>query len=326
MPQDVDFVVPVESRVSPELERARRRNLEWVRATGLVRSEEALRRYAFSRVADSAAYGFPDAAGEDLDLCFDLLGWLFLFDDQFDARDGRTDVALAVCGELVDLLRSGAVSAKRSAPVVAAFMDCWRRMAEGMSPEWRRRTVHDWVDYLSGRPTKVAGRAHGLVPEPHARLRARRRTAGVRPLLAVTERVGRFEVPPPAWCAGQVEGMRVAACDAVVAMNEVHSFEKDRAGGHPNLVLSLMHHQGRSEEVALRQVRETVRLAVASFLALRAELPRLARAVGGGPELSRYADGIAAWIAGYRAWGATAPRYTLDGHPGDLTRENLLAR
>ncbi|MET8978848.1 pentalenene synthase [Streptomyces sp. NPDC004539] len=324
MPQDVEFEVPVQGRVSPGLERARLRNLEWVRDSGLVRGEEALRRYAFSRVADSAAYGFPEAAGEDLDLCFDLLGWFFLFDDQFDAQDGRMDDALAVCGELVDLLRSGASGAKGSAPVVAAFMDCWGRMSAGMSPQWRRRTVHDWVDYLAGWPVKVADRVHGLMPQPHVHLRARRRTIGVRPLLAAAERVGRFEVPPLAWCSSQVEGMRVAACDAIVAMNEVHSFEKDRAGGHPNLVLGLMRHQGRSEEEALRQVRETVRLAAASFLELRSELPRLARTVGGGPELARYADAIAAWIAGYRDWGAAAPRYTVHGHPGDLGLENLV--
>ncbi|MFD5462932.1 pentalenene synthase [Kitasatospora sp. NPDC127059] len=327
MPQDIEFTVPLAGRVSPELARARRRHLAWVRAGGLVADPEALRRYELSRVADSAAYGFPDAVGADLDLCFDLLGWFFLFDDRFDARDGRTDDAIAVCQDLVDLLRWPKQQTAHATPVVAAFADCWQRMSEGMSGEWRRRTVHDWVDCLAGWPTKIADRAHGVLPDPAAHLRARRRTIGVRPLLALAERVGHFEVPLPAWCTSHLEAMRVAACDAVIAMNEIHSLEKDQAGARPNLVLSLMHHHGASRAEAVRQVRDTADRSVESFLGLRAGLPELERELGGGiPELARYADAHAAWIRGYHDWGRTAPRYATGEHPGDLGLENLVAR
>ncbi|MEV7599076.1 pentalenene synthase [Kitasatospora sp. NPDC089797] len=329
MPQDIEFTVPIESRVSPELDRARQRHLAWARSCGLVRSDEALRRYAFSRVADSAAHGFPDAVGEDLDLCFDLLGWFFLFDDQFDARDGRTDDAIAVCQDLVDLLRWPKSAATNAPPVVAAFADCWRRMSRGGSEQWRRRTVHDWVDYLAGWPTKLADRAHGVLPDPAAHLRARRRTIGVRPLLALAERVGHYEVPLLAWHSTHLEGMRIAACDAIIAMNEIHSLEKDRAGGYPNLVLSLVRHCGLPPAEALERVRETAHRSVGSFLELRAGLPQLEQALGAGPmpELARYADAHAAWIRGYHDWGQAAPRYTATGdHPGDLGLENLVAR
>ncbi|MBD0692943.1 terpene synthase family protein [Streptomyces sp. CBMA123] len=331
MPQDIEFTVPLAGRVSPELARARRRHLAWVRASGLVGSGEALRRYESSRVADSAAYGVPDATGTDLDLCFDLLGWFFLFndqfDDQFDGRDGCTGDAIAVCQDLVDLLRWPKPRTTHAPPVVAAFADCWQRMSAGMSEEWRRRTVHDWVDYLAGWPTKIAERAHGVLPAPSAHLRARRRTIGVRPLLALAERAGHFEVPLRAWCSSHLEAMRIAACDAIIAMNEIHSLEKDQAGGRPNLVLSLMRHHGASRAEAVRQVCDTVDRSVGSFLDLRAGLPALERELGGKmPELARYADAHAAWIRGYHDWGRAAPRYTTGAHPGDLGLENLAAR
>ncbi|GHE10382.1 hypothetical protein GCM10010339_66340 [Streptomyces alanosinicus] len=278
-------------------------------------------------MSESAAYGFPGAVGEDLDLCFDLLGWFFLFDDQFDARDGRTGDALAVCQELVDSLRSGSPGGGRPAPVVAAFTDCWQRMSRGMSDQWRRRTVHDWVDYLAGWPTKIADRMHGVLPDPASHLRARRRTIGARPLLAVAERVGHFEVPLLVWCSSHVERMRIATCDVIIAMNEIHSLEKDQAGGHPNLVSRLMCHRGHSQAEAVRQVCGEVRLSVESFLELRSGLPHLAQVLGGGaPELHRYADAQASWIRGYHDWGRTAPRYTTRGHPGDLGLENLVVR
>ncbi|MFJ8475679.1 pentalenene synthase [Kitasatospora sp. NPDC094011] len=341
MPQDVEFTMPVESRVSPELDRARRRHLDWVRASGLVTGDEALHRYEASRVADSAAYGFPEAVGADLDLCFDLLGWLFLFDARFDprsdARPGtrpgtpsdtpnrRTDAAIAVCQDLVGLLRWPKPPAAPARPVVAAFADCWRRMGRGRSEEWRRRTAHDWVDYLAGWPTRIADRAHGVPPDPAAHLRARRRTIGVRPLLALAERVGDFEVPLLAWHSTHLEGMRIAACDAVVAMNEIHSLEKDEARGFPNLVPSLVHHRGLSRAEAVRQVCGTVERSVASFVDLRAGLPQLEQALGAGrmPELARYADAHAAWIRGYHDWGRAAPRYTAPADPENLGPEHL---
>ncbi|MEU4115530.1 pentalenene synthase [Kitasatospora sp. NPDC028055] len=342
MPQDVEFTVPLESRVSPDLPRARRHHLAWVRESGLLRDEEALRRYECLRVADSAAYGFPYAAGADLDLCFDLLGWLFLLDDHLDhhtdARPGargdnhpaarpaarprasaaaRTEDAVALCQQLVDHLRYGTRPGAGAAPVVAAFADCWQRMSHGMSQEWRRRTAHDWVDYLAGWPTKIADRIPGALPDPAAHLRARRRTIGLRPLLALAERTGHYEVPLPAWCSSHLEGMRIAACDAIIAMNEVHALERDEASGRPNLVLSLMHHQGRARPEALREVGDTARRSVETFLQLHACLPQLERDLGGRvPELARYADAHAAWIRGYHDWGRTAPCYEDVRRPG----------
>ncbi|MFB7911527.1 pentalenene synthase [Kitasatospora sp. NPDC056076] len=335
MPQDVEFTVPLESRVSPDLPRARRHHLAWVRESGLLHGEDALRRYASSRVADSAAYGFPYAAGADLDLCFDLLGWLYLldnhFDDHFDGRlDGRlddgsgarpaaarTEDAVALCQDLVDHLRYGTRPGAGAAPAVAAFADCWQRMGQGMSQEWRRRTAHDWVDYLAGWPTKIADRVLGVLPDPAAHLRARRRTIGLRPLLALAERAGHYEVPLPAWCSSHLEGMRIAACDAIIAMNEVHALERDEAAGRPNLVLSLMRHQGRARPEALREVGGTARRSVETFLQLRAGLAQLERDLGGRvPELARYADAHAAWIRGYHDWGRTAPCYEDVRRPG----------
>ncbi|MFI6530631.1 terpene synthase family protein [Streptomyces uncialis] len=325
--QEIEFAVPIPSRVNPDLTRARTRHLQWVRDSGLVSNGEARRRYEFSHVADIAAHGFPDATGERLDLCFDLLGWMFLFDDQFDADDGREADALAVCEQLTDVLTGGPSAHGSPPPIVTAFADCWQRMSTDMSQAWLRRTVHDWADYLAGWPTKIVERAHRAILTPAAHLRARRRTIGCRPVLALAERVGRFEVPPPVWHASHLEGMRLAACDAVIAMNEIHSYEKDRVGGYANLVSSLVHHDGLSEAEAGRQVRETVRLSVESFLHLRSGLPDFGRAVGADATvLAQYGRALAACIRGYHDWGQSAPRYTTREHPGDLGLENLLTR
>ncbi|MFF9641470.1 terpene synthase family protein [Kitasatospora aureofaciens] len=102
-----------------------------------------------------------------------------------------------------------------------------------MAPAHRRR--------LGGLPGRLAHQdrrpgarrpARPLLPPPH-HWRARRRTIGVRPLAALAERAGRLEVPLPAWHSSHLEAMRIATCDAIIAMNEIHSLDKDGAGGHP---------------------------------------------------------------------------------------------
>ncbi|EDY52263.1 pentalenene synthase [Streptomyces clavuligerus] len=325
--QEFEFAVPAPSRVSPDLARARARHLDWVHAMDLVRGEEARRRYEFSCVADIGAYGYPHATGADLDLCVDVLGWTFLFDDQFDAGDGRERDALAVCAELTDLLWKGTAATAASPPIVVAFSDCWERMRAGMSDAWRRRTVHEWVDYLAGWPTKLADRAHGAVLDPAAHLRARHRTICCRPLFALAERVGGYEVPRRAWHSSRLDGMRFTTSDAVIGMNELHSFEKDRAQGHANLVLSLVHHGGLTGPEAVTRVCDLVQGSIESFLRLRSGLPELGRALGvEGAVLDRYADALSAFCRGYHDWGRGASRYTTRDHPGDLGLENLVAR
>ncbi|MFB7449814.1 hypothetical protein [Streptomyces sp. NPDC056194] len=88
MPQDIEFDLPFALRTSPDLDGARRRNLDWVRQQKLVVGRQALDWYRSWDMPRLAAYGFPYAQGPELDLCTDAMAFFFVFDDQFDGPLG----------------------------------------------------------------------------------------------------------------------------------------------------------------------------------------------------------------------------------------------
>ncbi|GHE15898.1 terpene synthase family protein [Streptomyces alanosinicus] len=84
MPQDIEFGLPFAPRISPDLDGARRRDLDWVRKMRLVVGRQGLDWYRSWDMARLAAYGFPYARGPELDLCTNAMAFSFIFDDQFD--------------------------------------------------------------------------------------------------------------------------------------------------------------------------------------------------------------------------------------------------
>ncbi|MFE2864989.1 hypothetical protein [Embleya sp. NPDC059259] len=210
----MDFDIPVPSWIALDPAAARERNVAWACRMGLLNSDEAVERYRFSQGADVAAYSYPDAKDEDLDLAFDVNGWFFLFDDQFDVPAGRFPPAAAVCEELIDLLhRPPGTAPASSSPLATAFADVWQRMAHGMSRRWRERAARHWIDYLAANLTEAVDRHTGTVPDSREWMRLRRAVIGVRPSIDLCERVGHFEVPTPAVHAGALECAREIVTD-----------------------------------------------------------------------------------------------------------------
>jgi pentalenene synthase len=320
MPQDVEFSIPIPTRVNSDRVGARHRSLAWARRHHLIRSDEAAQRYLFSGVSDLAAFAYPAVSGEELDLAFDVNTWFFLFDDQFDVpAGGHPDRAVAACQELIALLRRPPgtctdVGGKAAAPIVAAFGDLWFRMTTGMSEVWRQRAGHDWVDYLTGNLTEATDKRVQTATGSEAYLQLRRKTIGWRPSIAVNESAGHFEVPPAAWHSSLLERMRILAMDHIIYVNEVYSLEKEEAYGDINLVHLLIRERCCSRREAIEHITETASICIKEFSRLECQLPHLCDQL----ELSAsdrlsvqyYNDAIRGWIRGNYDWHTVAGRYT----------------
>ncbi|MFD9572599.1 pentalenene synthase [Streptomyces sp. NPDC059982] len=315
MPQQVEFTIPIRSWATPELDAARKRNLRWARRMGLVSSGEAERRYLFSQVADVAAYSYPDAEGEDLDLAFDVNGWFFLFDDQFDVPLGQWPPAATVCEELIDLLhRPPGTPPAVPSPLADAFADVWQRMARGMSPRWQERTAQHWIEYLAANLTEAVDRRAGMVPNSEEWMRLRRKVIGVRPSIDVCERVGHFEVPAPVVHSTALESAREIVTDVIILINEVYSLENDEARDAPNLVRCLMHEWGHTRPQAIDELRRRADAHVERLEDMRRQITSLGQNLG-LPRLTqeaadRYIDAISAYMRGIYDWHRLAGRYT----------------
>ncbi|MFD9574958.1 pentalenene synthase [Streptomyces sp. NPDC059982] len=315
MPQDVEFDIPVRSWTTPELAAARERNLQWARRTGLVGGAEAERRYLFSQVADVAAYSYPDALGADLDLAFDVNGWFFLFDDQFDVPLGQWPPAATVCEELIDLLHlPPGTPPLVSSPLADAFADVWQRMAHGMSRRWQGRTAQHWMEYLASNLTEAVDRRAGMVPDSEEWMRLRRKVIGVRPSIDVCERVGHFEVPAPVVYSTAVESVREVVTDVIILINEVYSLENDEARDAPNLVTCLMRERQCSRAEAIGELRRRAGIQIGRLPRLRQQISGLCQPRGlpaaAQEATSRYVDAILAYMRGIYDWHRLAGRYT----------------
>ncbi|MFI1653074.1 terpene cyclase [Streptomyces avidinii] len=330
MPQDIDFDLPTASGVGPDLEGARRRNLAWVRRTGLVTGDRSLDWYASWDMPRLAALGYPYARGPVLDLCVDAMGFFFFDDDQFDGPLGRDPAQTArVCQQLIDIVH-GAPADPGADAWSRAFADVWVRSTRGAHPAWTARTAHEWEYYFASHAHEAMGRLRGAPADMETYLQVRRGIAATDLALSLGERAA-DTVPAAAFHAPQLRIMRQAAIDVTFMCNDVYSLEKEEARGDmDNLVLVLEHTRPLSRDEAVTAARNEVDLRVGRFRELAGQLPalcsRLELSDGERAAVSTYVSIMTAWMSGYHAWQTetlryrTAPQIVPVSGPGYLDR------
>lgn len=335
MPQDVEFDLPFPLRVSADLEGARRRNLAWVRRLGLVSGEDSADWFSMWDMPSLAAFGFPHAAGDGLDLCTDAMTFFFLFDDQFDGPLGRRPDRVAdVCGEFIDLVH-GARPRGAAGPLPHAFADLWDRCREGAPPRWRARAACEWEYYFAAHAHEAINRDRRAPAELEEYLQVRRGVAATDLPVSLGERASAIDVPPAAFHSPQLRIMRQTAIDVTFMCNDVYSLEKEEArGDKDNLVLVLEHGQSLSRPQAIARAQHEVARRCSRFQELRDQIPELCARLGLAGEqrtaVDRYAEIMASWIRGYHEWEMRTLRYARAGdvlpaaEPGYF--EELLAR
>ncbi|MCQ9130330.1 terpene synthase family protein [Streptomyces hilarionis] len=314
MPQDIDFDLPPVAAVSPDLDGARRHNLDWVRRFGLVGDERSQAWYTSWDMPRLAALGFPHARGAALDLCADAMGFFFVFDDQFDGPLGRDPAETArVCQRLIDVAH-GAPPPAGADPCTAAFADIRARTADGAHPAWIARTAHEWEYYFAAHAHEAAGRLRGTPADLDSYLQVRRGIAATDLPLSLGERAAGIAVPAAAFHSPQLRIMRRAAIDVTLMCNDVYSLEKEEARGDvDNVVLVLERSRRLTRSAALAAARTEVDALVARFGTLAAQVPavcaQLALPSGQRAAVEGYVRLMTDWMSGYHAWQTGTQRY-----------------
>ncbi|MFJ9692254.1 pentalenene synthase [Kitasatospora sp. NPDC101183] len=312
MPQDIDFALPWDLRVSPHLAAAREHNVDWMIAGGLL-APEALPQYLGWQLAEVAAYFYPEASEEGLFLAADLMGWYFTpFDDQFDGALGARPQAVAeILSRFVAELHTGS---GLDHPAISAFADIWQRYCRGMSPNWTARTAANWCQYLAVYLTESQIRTGQVAPGGvEAHLWRRRRSTSAYVVNDLCERVSGFEVPALAWYSQALNDLRDTAADIVSISNDVASVEKEAGGqtGHSNLLLLLEHDLGMTRQESLAEAVERTQGLVRRFTALEEEALSVGRCLpeGGEESVRRYVLMLRDSMVGNDHWERTSSRY-----------------
>lgn len=315
MPQDIDFDLPAPAGISPDLDAARRRNLDWVNRLGLVGDGRSLAWYTSWDMPRLAALGFPYAQGPALDLCADAMALFFVFDDQFDGSLGQDPArAAAVCQKMIDIVH-GALPVPGADPCSLAFADIWARSSDGAHPGWVTRAAHEWEYYFAAQAHEAIGRLRGTPADMETYLQVRRGIAGTDLPLSLGERAAGITVPAAAFHSPQLRIMRQAAIDVTFMCNDVYSLEKEEARGDmDNLVLVLEHSRRRTRDEAITDTRREVRRRVERFQELARQVPALCAQLGltgrQTADVDTYVEIMGAWMSGYHAWQTQTHRYT----------------
>ncbi|MGW6917285.1 terpene synthase family protein [Kitasatospora sp. NPDC054939] len=269
--------------------------------------------YTHWEVVELAALGYPDAGPDELALAADLMGFYFLFDDQFDGPLGRRPTEVApLCQRLIDVLHGDRPDT--ASPVQTAFADLWERSTRTMPARWQARAAYNWEWYLASHPAEASGRISGRAPDRDSYQVLRRGTAAMETIFDMVERLGRFEVPATVFHHPVLRQLRQLAADIPSLSNDVRSLPLEAPRGDVNnLVLIVQRERRCSAEEACAVVLAEAQLMVRRCADLHAELPAVYRELGlSRVERSiaqRYADGLLTWLAGYLRWEGRTGRY-----------------
>ncbi|MBB4922048.1 terpene synthase family protein [Kitasatospora kifunensis] len=290
------------------------RNLDWVRAHGLV-DERSLARYNSVNLLHLAAYGYPYARGADLVLGADLMAVWFIVDDQFDGPISKSPGRAArVCEEIISVFHQPAAASDAS-PIATAFADVWCRISEGMSPGWLARAAHDWELYFSAAPYEAATNLSGIVPDRGRYHQIRRLSDGMDSVMDMCERLGGFEVPSVAFQSPQLREMRRIVRRVPTYCNDLYSLAKEEPQGQIiNIVLVIEKEQRCTRQDAVQEVCGLINEQLDRFGVLQAEIPQLCDLL----ELSaaqrdavhRYVEALALFMSGHHEWELATSRYS----------------
>ncbi|WP_436774432.1 terpene synthase family protein [Yinghuangia sp. YIM S09857] len=317
MPQSVHFTIPFASRVSPDLDRARPRNLDWTWEHGLVRGEAGLREYASWDLAQAAARTYPHATGDDLDMLINWFGFAFLFDDQFDASGDRPSQVSAVAREMIAIpFRPVGTPPDVVCPVTLAWVEIWPQMCAGMSETWQNRFASNWARFMAAAVCEIHLAAHGEVMDLDGYLALRQHTVGLQHSLDAVERIGGFEVPPQAQAHPVMRRLRHATTDCIAYMNDIHSLDREEArGDRHNLVTVLKRHLGCSRSAALDEAIRMTYALLDEVIELHARIPDMCDELQLTDEERKSVElgvaGTGDWIRGNYEWGLASGRYTV---------------
>lgn len=308
--------MPWPARISPDVDRARTHHLAWVEERGLwpdPKTEAAYRAADFPLFVASA---HPWAAGEDLDLVNDLIGWTWLWDDSFD-KPGPRQADTARTARLLDVYRDILHGRPTTSPV-PPLADAWRqllqRLGERTSPDWNQRHAARWEATFGSYLQEARNNAAGKIPTFQDYLPMRRQCGGPSTCFSWIEAAGRYELPLHVYASEGWQSLDQDATDIVMMTNDLFSAGNEwNDGNTDNIIFVLAQQENCSWPQATRQAEEIINTRTARFQetekhflasSLYLDLTPSAQA-----DTAHFINSLKAWMSGSLNWHRTSIRY-----------------
>ncbi|MEU8921200.1 terpene synthase family protein [Kitasatospora sp. NPDC048545] len=326
-----DFKLPFTLSLSPHLDGARERVVEWAERMGLLAADPVVPGSGIWDAASMRDYDLalcaaglhPDATAEQLDIGSAWLAWGTWADDYYPAVFGRTrDLAGAKrATERLGLFMpvDGSPAPEPANALERGLADIWERTAAPMSVEARSRFRSSVEVMTASWVWEIANLIQNRVPDPVDYLEMRRATFGS-DLTASLCRLGHGrKVPPEVYRHGSMRALENSAMDYGAMVNDVFSYQKEieYEGELHNVVLVVQNFFACDYAAAVRIVDDLMHSRLSQFQHVaQKELPVMYEDFGLDGEVREVLDGyvkeLENWLAGVLNWHEGCRRYGED--------------
>ncbi|MEU1891146.1 terpene synthase family protein [Streptomyces pristinaespiralis] len=317
-----DFALPFPLTLSPHLDDARRKSVDWAGRMGLLNDIWDEAKIKGFDLALCAAGLDPDATPEELELSAEWLTWGTYGDDYYPVVFGAPrDLAGArLCNDRlkacmpVDAPEAGAAVAV--APMERSLADLWARTAGPMSAEARgslRATVDVMLDSWLW---ELHNQAQHRVPDPVDYIEMRRFTFGSDMTMSLCRLRHEGELPAELYASGPVRALENAAMDYACLLNDLFSYQKEveYEGEIHNAVLVVQTFFDCDYPTGFAMTADLMHSRLEQFLHVKEhELPVVCDEFGlgenGRAALATYVRELEDWLAGILNWHRNVRRY-----------------
>ncbi|MER7670631.1 terpene synthase family protein [Kitasatospora sp. NPDC096128] len=323
-----EFRLPFDLTLSPHLDGARERVVEWAERVGLLADHpaapgsgiwdaESMRDYD---LALCAAGLHPDATADQLDIASAWLAWGTWADDYYPVVFGRTrDLAGAKAATArlpLFMPVDGTPAPEPANALERSLADIWERTAGPMTVENRGR-LREAIEVMTASWIwELANQIQNRVPDPVDYLEMRRSTFGSE-LTTLLARLGHGRtVPQEVYRHGSMRALENSAMDYGCMVNDLFSYQKEieYEGELHNIVLVVQNFFDCDYPSAVRIVDDLMHSRLAQFQHVaQKELPVMYQDFGLSAEARELLDGyvreLENWLAGVLNWHRECRRY-----------------
>ena len=323
-----DFELPFGTTLSPHLEGARLRTVEWAHRTGLLQAQPGVpgshiwdeeRLVAFDFPLCSAGL-HPDATPQELDLSSQWLTWGTYGDDWFPVVHGQAgDLAGAkLANERLSLFMplEGESTPEPVNALERGLADLWARTSAPMDASARRAFRTAVEDMTASWIWELANRVQNRIPDPVDYVEMRRMTFGSDLTMSLSRLGHGRKVPEAIYRSGPLRSLENAAADYACLLNDLFSYQKEieYEGEIHNGVLVVQNFFGVDYPTGVRIVHDLMMSRLRQFQHVaEQELPMLYDDFGLDAEargiLAGYVRELEQWLAGILIWHRGCRRY-----------------
>ncbi|MFJ8625898.1 germacradienol/geosmin synthase [Kitasatospora sp. NPDC093550] len=323
-----EFTLPYERRLSPHLDGARERAVEWAGRMGLLEADpavpgsgiwdtEAIRDYD---LALCSAGLYPEATADQLDLATGWLVWGTWADDYYPRIFGRArDLAGAKATNARLSLFMPVDGTPAPEPVNAlerGLADLWGRTAVLLDTEGRERFRAAVEIMLEAWAWELANAIQHRIPDPVDYLEMRRSTFGSELTTSLCHIGHGGTVPDEVYDHGSMRALEHSAMDYACMMNDLFSYQKEieYEGELHNVVLVVQSFFNCDYAAAVRIVDDLMHSRLSQFQHVaQLELPVMYEDFGLEPAARKLLDGYVGelenWLTGILGWHEGCRRY-----------------